>query len=429
MRGKIATWWMPDDVVFVDEIPHTATGKIQKMTLRERFKDYRAADRAAGLIRAPQGHAPWGPLPRPEMAFIAMDAPVSGGRVSGTIAASLRKVRGAGDGTLGVTAMTMALTRRRMAEEPLSQLAIWARRLAIFALLVAVLAIGIEQWGALEIIPVLVTFGSALALALLAILVAIAAFVMLWINGGPGAGAAITGVVISLMLLGYPAYLGYLAYTLPAIKDITTDPIDPPRFEVVARLRPPNSSAYPGLATAELQKDAYPDVEPLLVKVTPAAAYDHAMKVIDQAQMAGVRCPPAAARPRRPYRGDRALADHGLPRRRGGAHPRRPRRRPRRCPLGLALRLHRFRRQCRAGGSAARRDRRPRQHTRAPAEGGEAAREARPEETHQSARPSGSGRGSTARRRSRRGRAPPGPRDGRGSRGPPRPASRGSSPI
>ena len=31
MQGKIAKWWMPDDVVFVDEIPHTATGKIQKI--------------------------------------------------------------------------------------------------------------------------------------------------------------------------------------------------------------------------------------------------------------------------------------------------------------------------------------------------------------------------------------------------------------
>jgi fatty-acyl-CoA synthase len=40
MAGKIAKWWMPDDVVFVNEIPHTATGKIQKTTLRERFKDY-----------------------------------------------------------------------------------------------------------------------------------------------------------------------------------------------------------------------------------------------------------------------------------------------------------------------------------------------------------------------------------------------------
>ena len=41
MQGKIAKWWMPDDVAFVDEIPHTATGKIQKIALRERFRDYR----------------------------------------------------------------------------------------------------------------------------------------------------------------------------------------------------------------------------------------------------------------------------------------------------------------------------------------------------------------------------------------------------
>jgi len=41
MDGKIASWWMPDDVAFVDEIPHTATGKIQKITLRDQFKDYR----------------------------------------------------------------------------------------------------------------------------------------------------------------------------------------------------------------------------------------------------------------------------------------------------------------------------------------------------------------------------------------------------
>jgi fatty-acyl-CoA synthase len=41
MEGKTAKWWIPDDVVFVDEIPHTATGKILKSVLRERFRDYR----------------------------------------------------------------------------------------------------------------------------------------------------------------------------------------------------------------------------------------------------------------------------------------------------------------------------------------------------------------------------------------------------
>ena len=40
MRGKTASWWMPDDIVFVTEIPHTATGKIQKTALRQQFRDY-----------------------------------------------------------------------------------------------------------------------------------------------------------------------------------------------------------------------------------------------------------------------------------------------------------------------------------------------------------------------------------------------------
>ena len=41
LDGKIAKWWIPDDVVFVDEIPHTATGKIKKIELRKQFADYR----------------------------------------------------------------------------------------------------------------------------------------------------------------------------------------------------------------------------------------------------------------------------------------------------------------------------------------------------------------------------------------------------
>jgi fatty-acyl-CoA synthase len=41
MDGKIAKWWRPDDVVFVDAIPHTATGKILKTALRDQFKTYR----------------------------------------------------------------------------------------------------------------------------------------------------------------------------------------------------------------------------------------------------------------------------------------------------------------------------------------------------------------------------------------------------
>lgn len=176
--------------------------------------------------------------------------------------------------------MALVMSRLRALEEPPSRLAIWSRRIAVFSLAVAALAVLIARADLLETVPVLVTFGAALALAVLAIAIAFASFVTLWINGGPGFADAITAVLIGAALLGYPGYLAYKGYSLPAIKDITTDPIDPPRFEVVARLRPPNTSLYPGLATAELQKEAWPDIEPLFVNVSPKAAFDGAMAVI-----------------------------------------------------------------------------------------------------------------------------------------------------
>ena len=44
LEGKVAKWWLPDDVVFVSEMPHTATGKLLKTRLREMFSDYRLPD-------------------------------------------------------------------------------------------------------------------------------------------------------------------------------------------------------------------------------------------------------------------------------------------------------------------------------------------------------------------------------------------------
>ncbi len=40
LKNRIANWWMPDDFAFVEELPHTATGKVSKLKLRERFKDH-----------------------------------------------------------------------------------------------------------------------------------------------------------------------------------------------------------------------------------------------------------------------------------------------------------------------------------------------------------------------------------------------------
>lgn len=41
MKERVARWWLPDEVVFVDELPHTATGKLLKVALREKFKQHR----------------------------------------------------------------------------------------------------------------------------------------------------------------------------------------------------------------------------------------------------------------------------------------------------------------------------------------------------------------------------------------------------
>jgi uncharacterized protein (DUF1499 family) len=126
-------------------------------------------------------------------------------------------------------------------------------------------------------VPVLVTFGAALALALLAILVAVASFIMLWLNGGRGFAQAMTAVLIGIALLAYPGYLGYKAYSLPILKDVTTDPIDPPRFEALSRLRSgdgTNTAVYAGLYSAEQQRRYYPDIEPVELEIPVQRAFD-----------------------------------------------------------------------------------------------------------------------------------------------------------
>jgi fatty-acyl-CoA synthase len=40
LDGRVAKWWLPDDVVFIDEVPKTSVGKFSKKDLRDRFADH-----------------------------------------------------------------------------------------------------------------------------------------------------------------------------------------------------------------------------------------------------------------------------------------------------------------------------------------------------------------------------------------------------
>jgi hypothetical protein len=193
------------------------------------------------------------------------------------------------------------MARRRTIEEPTSQLAIWARRVAFFSLAATLIAVIIVRSGALEIVPALSTLAGALVLAVVAILLAIGAAFSIWFEGVGGVREAVTAFFIGFALIAYPLFLGVRGYRLPAIYDITTDPIDPPRFEAIARLRPrdANPITYEGLYAAQLQHEAYSDIEPDLTDNTPQEAYDAAMKVITKRRWRVVDArPPQGGGPR-----------------------------------------------------------------------------------------------------------------------------------
>lgn len=172
--------------------------------------------------------------------------------------------------------------RRRTIDVPVSQLALWARRVALFSLTATFVAVVVVRSGALDIVPALFTVAGALMLAVVAIMLAIGAIIVIWFEGVGGLQQTLSAMFIGLALIAYPAFLGIKARHLPAIYDITTDPIDPPRFDAIARLRPrdANPITYEGLYAAELQHAAYSDIEPDVTDSSPQEAYEAAMKVI-----------------------------------------------------------------------------------------------------------------------------------------------------
>jgi hypothetical protein len=172
--------------------------------------------------------------------------------------------------------------RFTLADEPMSKLAIWARRMALFSLSAVIVSIIIVRSEWLDIGPAITSFVVALAPSIIALVLAVGALVVIWIDGLRGLGRSFAAMAIALGLLAYPGYLAYRAYKLPWLYDITTDPIDPPRYEALARLRPreANPITYAGLYAAEQQRAAYPDIEPLEEDATPEVAFKAALAVI-----------------------------------------------------------------------------------------------------------------------------------------------------
>jgi hypothetical protein len=154
------------------------------------------------------------------------------------------------------------IRRRLYAEIRVSRLAVWSRRLAVFAFPVFLLAVFLHRAGTIDYLTAVTLVVAILAILTAALVLAAAALVVIWNEGQRGLGSAIFALIFSAILLAYPAFEILRGATLPAINDISTDTADPPRFQAIAKLRPPNANSvqYPGAQTAEMQNLFYPAV-------------------------------------------------------------------------------------------------------------------------------------------------------------------------
>lgn len=148
-----------------------------------------------------------------------------------------------------------------------SPFARWSRTVGVFSLQLLLVAIVLHRLLSLPTPVALNIFAAALAGALLAVLLALAAYVAIWRDGRMGAWSASVGLFLGLALMAWPASLVPFYRGLPHIHDVTTDTAAPPAFVALATARPAgaNGVAYGGASIARQQIEAYPDIRPVIV--------------------------------------------------------------------------------------------------------------------------------------------------------------------
>jgi uncharacterized protein (DUF1499 family) len=171
--------------------------------------------------------------------------------------------------------------RRLILEEPVSRAAIWSRKIAWFALAVTAVAVVFIRFGVVDVLPGFVSLATGLGLALLAVLLALAAFVRIWTEGRRGVGPAAKGLVLALLILAYPGFYLLRGLTLPILNDVSTDIDDPPAFSrsrAALEARGGRLPPDPARATRLAQRAAYPQVAPLTLDVSAEEAFELARR-------------------------------------------------------------------------------------------------------------------------------------------------------
>ena len=171
--------------------------------------------------------------------------------------------------------------RRALIEDPVTRAGFHARTLALVSVVVTLIALVLVRSPRAETGPALAVLASGVALAGLALLPAVFAFVRVWREGARGAGAALLAVFVASLVLAYPAYAALRGLRLPAITDVTTDIEQPPAFSRSRAAFAARDGRYPpepGPAAREAQRAAYTQIAPLTLDVDPEEAFELARK-------------------------------------------------------------------------------------------------------------------------------------------------------
>ena len=173
--------------------------------------------------------------------------------------------------------------RHIILEEPLSAAAVWSRRLAIFALAVAALAVILSRSQGIEPAAGLSVLAAAIVIACIAVLLAVAAFVIIWRTGRRGVGHVVAGLFLALLLLALPAWLAVQSVRLPVINDVSTDLLDPPAYARSSRALAARNGVTPGdipEASRVAQRIAYPNLQPIILDLEADEAYQLVLRAV-----------------------------------------------------------------------------------------------------------------------------------------------------
>lgn len=171
--------------------------------------------------------------------------------------------------------------RRLPFEEPVTRAGPYARNFAVVSLLATLFGMLLVRDPRADTAAALAALGGALVLAILAIGLALVAFVRVWREGARGLGAALAGLVLATLVLGYPAFTALRGLRLPALSDVTTDTDNPPAFSRSRAAFAARDGRYPpdpGPAARVDQRAAYPQIAPLTLDIDADEAFELARK-------------------------------------------------------------------------------------------------------------------------------------------------------